>query len=63
MDLNAKLEALEKQAEELKAMFMKVVGAIELTKTLIAEEEKPEEEKPAEENKEGQQWPEQKSQY
>ena len=53
MNLEEKLEALMKQSEELKNMFMKVQGAIELTQNLINEgaeesvkEEKEEKEEP-----------------
>tara|TARA_R100001082_G_scaffold22667_1_gene10962 strand:+ start:6822 stop:6989 length:168 start_codon:yes stop_codon:yes gene_type:complete len=55
MDLKEKLIALEKQAEELKGMFMKVMGAIELTKTLIDEEssDAPAEDKPEDKPEEG----------
>jgi len=52
MDLQEKLKALESQLEEIRNMFFKVSGGIELTKTLIKEEEE-EKAKPKEEPKKG----------
>ena len=52
MDLNEKLEALEKQAAEIRNMFFKVSGAIELTKALIDEENKPKSKEESEEKPE-----------
>ena len=55
MDLQEKLKALESQLEEIRNMFFKVTGGIELTKALMKEEEeekaKPKE--PKEEPKKG----------
>ena len=39
MELNERLAALEKQEEELKTMYIKVQGAKELIKAMLAEEE------------------------
>ena len=39
MELKERLAVLEKQEEELKTMFIKVQGAKELCKSMIAEEE------------------------
>ena len=44
MELNKKLEALQKQAKELETMYIKVQGAIELVKGMM-EEEKPSDDK------------------
>ena len=52
MDLNEKLEALEKQAAEIRNMFFKVSGAIELTKALIDEENNPKSKEESEEKPE-----------
>jgi len=56
MKLQEKLDSLMKQSEELRNMFMKVQGAIELTQSLINEgveesKDEPEEPKEAEEKK------------
>ena len=51
MNLNEKLETLNKQSEELRIMYLKVQGAIELTNAMIEEEKKGKKEEPKTEDK------------
>ena len=52
MNLKEKLETLNKQSEELRVMFLKVQGAIELTNAMIEEEKKAKEEPNTKDKKE-----------